>query len=128
MEVDDSSKPGLLSLLLLIAALCAIAGGLSVQTFMTARAISSIEDPDVEALLARLAWLSMVLLALTLVLLFWGVARLFRWGFGSHGRAVRTPYVDAWSLAGQRMKAPEETEEEDDGTDDRDDGDRNNPR
>jgi hypothetical protein len=103
----------MVNLVLLIAALGAIASGLAVQTFITARAISQIDDSAVESLLARLAWLSTVLLALTLMLLFWTVARLFRWRLSARRRIGPTPYVDAWSLAGQRMNVPAEEEGED---------------
>jgi hypothetical protein len=113
VEIGDSSKLNLVSLLLLIAALAAIASGLAVQTFIASQAVSQIDDHAVKSLLARLAWLSTVLLALALVLLFWMVARLFRWNLATRRRVGPTPYVDAWSLAGQRVKLPDDQDDED---------------
>ncbi|MFB3891319.1 MAG: hypothetical protein ACE15C_04770 [Phycisphaerae bacterium] len=61
-------------------------------------------------LLARLAVVSIAMLCLTAVMLFWVVARFLMQRLRPEGRHARTPYVDAWSLAGKRAK-PEEDED-----------------
>jgi len=108
MEIAGSDKTRTAGFAILAAALAAIAIGLAVQTFMAARAVGSIQDDAVQRLLAKLAWLSTVLLALTLVLLFWTLAKFFRWRMRSGPVHGPTPYVDAWSLAGKRLKLPDE--------------------
>ncbi len=72
-------------------------------------------DPKRAAkMLAKLAGLSLVMLCITLVMLFWLVARFLLHRFRGTSHSQKTEYVDAWSLAGKRMKAPPEEEEEED--------------
>jgi len=108
MEVTGSQNTRTLSFTILIAALAAMAGGLAVQTFLVARAVGGSMDDQARSLLAKLAWLSTVLLALAVVLLFWTVARFLRWRVRPEARQGPTQYVDAWSLAGQRFQLKEE--------------------
>lgn len=73
-------------------------------------------DEPTKKLLARLAWISVALLGLTLLMLFWLVAHYLTNKFRTQGHPP-TEYVDAWRLAGQRARAEpqDEDEIEDDG-------------
>jgi hypothetical protein len=68
--------------------------------------------------LARLAWLSAALMGLTLLVLFWVVTHFILQRAGRNSRHERTQYVNAWSLAGQRVKPLEEDDPPDDADDD----------
>lgn len=104
MEVTDRQKSETVSFTILIASLGAIGLGLAALTFMATRQAEAVSDTEMRRFLARLAWLSFVLLALTLVVLFWTVARLLRARMRSDGPFEATPYVNAWALAGKRFK------------------------
>ena len=54
--------------------------------------------------LARLAWLSAAMLGATLIVAFWVVARFAAHRLVPGGKRQNTPYVNAWSLAGQRAR------------------------
>ncbi len=104
MEVTDHQKSEIVSFTILIVSLGAIGLGLAALTFMATRQIEAVSDTEMRRFLARLAWLSFVLLAVTLVVLFWTVTRLLRVPMRSEGPLEATPYVDAWALAGKRFK------------------------
>lgn len=59
--------------------------------------------------LARLAWVSAALMAVTLLVLFWVVIH-FILGRAKQVSHHRTQYVDAWRLAGQRVKPIDDDE------------------
>ena len=65
--------------------------------------------------LARLAWVSAALMGVTLLVLFWVVIH-FILGRAKQVSHHRTQYVDAWRLAGQRVKPIDDDEL--DGSDD----------
>ena len=75
---------------------------------------------------ARLAWVCLAMLAGTLVVLVWTVLRYIRFRTVRPPRPRPTPHVDAWALAGQRLRledAPplEEEDQERPGEQDEDD-------
>jgi len=53
---------------------------------------------------ARLAWVCLAMLAGTLVVLAWTVLRYIRFRTARPTRRRPTPHVDAWALAGQRLR------------------------
>lgn len=59
--------------------------------------------------LARLAWVSAALMGVTLLVLFWVVIH-FILGRAKQVSHHRTQYVDAWRLAGQRVKPIDDDE------------------
>lgn len=63
--------------------------------------------------LAQIAWLLLILLCLTLLILFWMVARRWREGILDGPEARKTAYVDLWSEAGRRMELQEDDDWED---------------
>ena len=71
------------------------------------------QSPEYQAkkLLTRLAWVSIAMLGLTVVMIFWVVIRFLTQRFAPSTQHQHTPYVDAWKLAGQRVKPEEEDEQ-----------------
>ena len=106
-----------LNSILLVVLLGAMAAALAALTIVTARAAAAAEDPDLQRVVARLAWLTLVLLAVTLLLLLWAVMRLVRSRLPRPRRSAPTPYVDAWALAGRRFKLPKDEPEPSEGED-----------
>ena len=117
MEIEKARKIQTINFVILIITLAAIAAGLAVLIGLTTRAAAAVDDAQAQRLLARLAWVSVALLALTLIVLLWMVMRFVRRRFRPPGRSC-TPYVDAWALAGQRFKLEENPLDEDDDEDD----------
>ena len=72
--------------------------------------------------MVRLALLCMALLGLTLVAMFWLVVRFLRSRLPEAPPGGRTEHVDAWSLAGKRLKVGEEEGEDPDDEGDEDKG------
>ena len=56
----------------------------------------------------RLAWMCLVMLGGTLVLLLWSVMRYFRFRVGGRAEHAATPHVDAWAVAGRRFQLEDE--------------------
>jgi len=104
MEFIGSDRAQTISFAVRIAVLMTVTVGLATQTFMSAEATGRIADEPARKLLARIGWLSVAMLGLTLVLLFWTVVRYFRRRLPPGVGHQRTPYVDAWSLAGKRFQ------------------------
>jgi len=115
--MTDPNTSRTLNSILLVVLLGAMAAALAALTIVTARAAGAAEDPDLQRVLARLAWLALVLLGGALVLLLWAVMRLARSRLPRPGRGAPTPYVDAWSLAGRRFQLPKDEPEPPEGED-----------
>lgn len=92
--------------------LAAMLAGLGVVCYLTLQASAS-ADPQVKRVLARLAWVSFALLGSTLVVLFWVIIHFIVQRLREPLDHTPTPYVDAWALAGQRVKPIEEDQDED---------------
>lgn len=115
MEIDRPARGfRTVSFVVTVAGLAVIIVTLGVMVVLaTGRAAGETDEPTRDGLV-RLAYVSMVLLGLAVVLLGWVVAR----HLGRRMRSIQrdlhhepTPYVDAWSEAGRRAKAPEEDSE-----------------
>ena len=63
--------------------------------------------------IVQLAWLALVLLGLTLVVLLWAIMRFARSRMRFRRGKIHTPYVDAWALAGKRFSLDGDPSEED---------------
>jgi len=114
MSIDRSQ---VISFAIRAAVLLAVAIGLAAQTFMAAEAAGQMTDEPARKLLAKIAWLSVAMLGLTLLLLFWTVARFFRRRLPGGLAHHRTPYVDAWALAGKRFQLDDSESESEEGED-----------
>lgn len=130
MEIDPPRALRTVSFGLVVAGLGVIAAGLTALLVFALQGFGQVPDLPTKKLLARLAWLSLALLALTLILMVWAILRRLRDRLLSAECAKPSRYVDAWALAGQRLRLPAEGEDQDlsdqDGTSDEpgDDGDR----
>ena len=85
-----------------------MAGGLVVLIHMTNQAAAAAADQHVRKILTRVAWIELALLGMTMILLFGGAIRLFRFLLPRKNR-TETPYVDAWAVAGERFELPTDT-------------------
>ena len=115
--MTDRTRNQSVSLAILIISLVVLVSGLGVLTLLTARAAGGAEDVLVRRFVGRLAWFSLALLGLTAVLLFWSVVRLFRSRVPPRRGRIRTPYVNAWELAGKRFKLEEHPDQDPEGQD-----------
>jgi len=106
MELTDETTAPTTALIVTIAVLAVITVALIAQIYIIADAIDLAEG-GLRDLLARLAWLSVALLGLTSVLVFWMAVRLLRMHFRPSHLGEATPYVDAWALAGERFRLDE---------------------
>lgn len=70
--------------------------------------------------LTLVAWMLFALMAVSLLMLLWMLIRYFVQRTTPSGERSKTPYVDAWSLAGKRLKLKKEdqAQEEDDSQED----------
>ena len=97
--------------------------GLGVLLVLMLRAAADAPS-DTRLGLAHLAWVCLALLGGTFLVLVWTVLRYVRFRTARPPRRRPTPHVDAWKLAGQRLRledAPDPLEEEQ--GDERDDED-----
>lgn len=67
--------------------------------------------PEHKGYLARLAWVCVVVAAMTAVALIWVVMRFLSFRLTGGDKRTPTEHVDAWKLAGQRFKLTEEDED-----------------
>ena len=105
-----------------ILGLGALAAGLGVMLAIAARGAWQVTDAPTQKLLLRLAWLSLVLLCVTLVLLLWAVLRHVRYRLYSAPPLKPSQYVDAWELAGRRLTLDDADDAPDDAPDGAPDG------
>jgi len=114
MAIDDDSRQRSASLAVIIGLLI-ICIGVGSMMFITIEAASSAKDPAAKKLLARLSWMSLVLLCLAMLMTVWVILRHVRNRLKSDlsKPSEPTPYVNAWELAGQRFQLNEDNEPED---------------
>ncbi|MHC4294409.1 MAG: hypothetical protein ACYSTL_02365 [Planctomycetota bacterium] len=110
MEIEDREKVRISHFVVTVVLLVGIVVGTGVLIAMATQAGSVTEDVVMRRLLGRMAIVLFVLLALALLLLLSSVMRFYR---ARHMRLprTRTPYVDAWALAGKRFKLENEQSE-----------------
>jgi len=113
MEMNEYKKLRTVNSIILIVSLAGTTVGLGVLVWLTARGAAQAEG-DLRRYLARLAWLALALMSITSVLLMWVVIRLISSKLFVRENRSPTPYVDAWSLAGQRLKLPPDQEGDED--------------
>ncbi len=117
MDLDDPNRMRTVNFVVLLVMLGILTAGLGSLTYLAIDAAAQAGSDNMQKLLARLAWVSLSMLCITLLLLFWIIMRFFRRRFRSSHPASETPYVDAWSLAGERFKLDEEEEGDPDSED-----------
>ncbi len=119
MEVKPP-KSQALQRIVLIACLAALAAMLGAMLYLMLHRAGQTHDAE-QRYFVRMAWLCLFMLCLTLLFIFWLLMRLLAAWLRSGGHPP-TPYVDAWSEAGRRMKAPVDEDESDTGDGDDEEG------
>jgi hypothetical protein len=115
MEMKRPSAARTVSFAVLFTSLLVAAGMLGALLAIALRQAQSADDPAVRRLLLVVAWTSLVLLALDMVLLLWGAARLLSRRYAwPQRRHPPTPHVDAWAEAGRRLQVDDQEDEEQD--------------
>jgi len=114
MEMRDDTTARSASFGIVVVGLVAISAGLVAMLVITTQAAFRTTDPAARKLLARLAWLSLALLCLAVVMVIWCVLRRIRYHVRSQRLPKSSEYVNAWELAGKRFKLPDEPEDDSD--------------
>ena len=83
--------------------LCAMAVCLGVLLMLVLRQAQAVEG-DARHYLVRLAWVCLVMLLLTLLILLWVAGRFVLDLMRAQRPPEPTPYVDAWAEAGRRFR------------------------
>jgi hypothetical protein len=120
MALTASSASRSVSFTFVVLGLVCIAAGQAAMLLITTRAAGEAGEEATRRLLLRLAWLSLVLLCLTLLLLLWAVIRHLRYQFRAELPVKRSKYVNAWALAGERFRL-DEADSDEEGEPERDD-------
>lgn len=113
MDVRPEGTSPAVSFLFVFVGLLALAAGLIAMLVITTRAAIAVGDAATRKLLARLAWMSLALLCLTVVLLLWALLRHVRYRLRAAPPLKPSKYVNAWELAGQRFQLDEDDEDDD---------------
>lgn len=119
------TSPTYRRLALLLIAIAAVAGAMAALLSVTTSQVHQVDHPN-QIGMARLAWASLLALGLVLILLLWAIMRFVSARMRPQ-RHAPTDYIDAWSLAGERMKLPDDDQElteNDPSTDPEDDPDK----
>ena len=115
MAIEDNTASRSASFAVVLVGLVIICVGLGAMMFITIEAASGTTDLAVRKLLARLSWLSLVLLCLAVLMTTWVIMRYVRDRLRNDAAAPREPstYVNAWEIAGKRFQLNEDNEPED---------------
>ena len=113
MEVNRPNPARTVSFAVLFTSLIVAAGVLAALLAIVLRQAETADEPEVRRLLMVVAWTSLVLLAVDMVLLLWGAARMLSRRYGwPQKRRPPTPHVDAWAEAGRRARLEADDEED----------------
>jgi len=115
MDLKPDGTTRGVSFVFVVLGLVALAAGLLAMLFIAIQGASEIPDPPAQKFLLRLAWLSLLLLGMTLVLLVWAILRHVRYRLRSGPPLKPSTYVNAWELAGKRFQLEDDEEPEQDG-------------
>ena len=116
MDVETAETSRSVSFSLVVLGLVILGVGLGAMVAITTRAAMEIGDEPARKLLVRLAWISVTLLLITVLLLVWAVMRHIRYRLHSLPEPKPSQYVNAWELAGKRFKLEDgERDDEDSG-------------
>lgn len=117
--IDHSNGSRTASFIVTLLFLVAMVTGMGIMFGLTLHGAQGATD-EVKKLLRLLAWMSVAMLGLTLLMLFWLVVRFMMRRIRPQGHGP-TEYVDAWSLAGKRVKPQVEVLDDEGEDEDRDD-------
>ena len=114
MAIEPNTTSRSASFVVVIVGLTVICVGLGAMMFITIEAATAVKDQAARKLLARLAWMSLVLLCLALIMTVWVLLRYVRHRMRDTERPPEpSTYVNAWELAGKRFQLNEDNEPED---------------
>jgi len=115
MAIETNTASRSASFTVILVGLVIICVGLGAMMFITIEAASTTTDLAARKLLARLSWLSLVLLCLAGLMTMWVVLRYVRHRLrdSTPPPAEPSPYVNAWELAGKRFQLNEDNEPDD---------------
>ncbi len=115
MAIEDDTTSHSTSFAVILVGLAVICVGLGAMMFITIDAASTATDLATRKLLARLSWLSLVLLCLAVLMTTWVIMRYVRHRLRGVAAAPAEPssYVNAWEEAGKRFELNEDNEPED---------------
>ncbi len=114
MEVSQKRNSHLISYAILAVGLGAMELILVLLVTMVIQGVDP--DPDAEQLLSlvsALARIALIALAVNTILLFWAGLRTIRQALPKNTGPTESTYVDAWSLAGKRLKVQDQDEDQD---------------
>ncbi len=134
MAIETNTTSRSTSFVVVLVGLVVMCVGLGAMMFITIEAASATTDPAARKLLARLSWMSLVLLCMAGLMTMWVVMRHVRHRMRDSAAPPAEPsqYVNAWELAGKRFQLNEDNEPDDpdylsDGDEDVDDDDDEGP-
>jgi hypothetical protein len=113
MEVKPPSSRQKMGLAALIVCLVLVAAGMGVLLYVTLHSVDQVKSYQRPGMI-RLAWVTLLVLAVVLVLLLWALIRIIALRLRPQPHE-QTPYVDAWALAGRRADAPKPDGDDQDG-------------
>ena len=114
MAIETNTTSRSASFVVVIVGLTVICVGLGAMMFITIEAATAVKDQAARKLLARLAWMSLVLLCLALIMTVWVLLRYVRHRMRDAERpSPPSTYINAWELAGKRFQLNEDNEPED---------------
>jgi len=114
VEIERTNRWRTISFVVLIALVTLMVAGCGVMlAILTRAAQEAAASPDLQRVLARLALLSASILGLALILLLWSVMRFVGYRFRVRHERERTPYVNAWAVAGERFQLDEADRDDD---------------
>ncbi|MGC9455153.1 MAG: hypothetical protein ACP5HU_09850 [Phycisphaerae bacterium] len=113
MEVRRPSAARTISFAILFASLIIAAGMLVALLVTMLDRAEATDDPELRRILVRVAWATLVMLAVDMLVLLWGAMRFMSRVLGAPPpRRPPTPYIDAWAEAGRRLKLEEQDEDD----------------
>jgi hypothetical protein len=115
MAIETNTASRSASFTVILVGLVIICVGLGAMMFITIDAASTTTDLAARKLLARLSWLSLVLLCLAGMMTMWVILRYVRHRLRDNVPPPAEPsqYVNAWELAGKRFQLNEDNEPDD---------------
>ncbi len=112
MEIEPDNRFSITKFVIIVVILTVMAACLGVLIYLwLSEAVQA--DEKTKAVWGKMAWVAFALLGLTLLVLVWTVVRFAMSRLQRlRTRHKPTPYIDAWSLAGKRLKL-EDSEDQD---------------
>lgn len=111
MEIEQRKILRSIDFAIVAVLLVALGAGLGALLYITSSQASVETEPRTRGYLLRLAWLSLAMLLLTVLIFTWVVVRYAAHRFKRSKPHEPTAYVDAWALAGRRYRVEDHPED-----------------